>query len=386
MGLFEKIFPKPKVDKGAESFFRTLTAYTPVFNSFSGSIYESDLVRSAIHAKANHISKLMVTTSGSAKPKMQTKFKAGPNEFQTWGQFLYRLATVLEIQNTAFIVPILDEYGEIVGVWPALPTQCAVVQDRGVPFLRYTFGSGEVAAIELSMCGIMNKFQYKDDFFGESNAAIYPTMDLIGIQNQGISEAVTSSATYRFMAQVSNFTKPEDLAAERRRFNNENFAKEGGGLLLFPNTYANIQQIKTSPFVVDAAQMSAIKENVYTYFGVNEDVLQNKAFGDAWSAFYEGAIEPFAVQFSDVMTKMCFSQRERASGSAVAATANRLQYMSNKDKLEVSAQMADRGIMNRDEIRQIWNLPSLPNGEGEKYTIRGEYYLLGEEKEGDKNG
>ena len=47
--------------------------------------------------------------------------------------------------------------------------------------------------------------------------------------------------------------------------------------------------------------------------------------------------------------------------------------------------MADRGIMNRDEIREIWNLPPLPNGQGQAYTIRGEYYLLNEEGEKDGN-
>ncbi len=33
--------------------------------------------------------------------------------------------------------------------------------------------------------------------------------------------------------------------------------------------------------------------------------------------------------------------------------------------------------MNRDEIREIWNLPPIPNGMGQAYSIRGEYYLLG---------
>ena len=115
-------------------------------------------------------------------------------------------------------------------------------------------------------------------------------------------------------------------------------------------------------------------------------MLQNKAYGDKWNAFYEGAIEPFAIQFSDVSNKMIFTERERASGSFLMATANRLQYMSNTEKLNVSSQMADRGIMNRDEIREIWNLPPLPNGQGQAYTIRGEYYLLGSDGSVTKKG
>ena len=375
MGLFDKIFKKQSVPRGDEGFFKTLTAYMPIFTTWGGQIYESELVRSAINARATHISKLSIEINGSAKPKLQTKLRTGPNEWQTWGQFLYRLSTILDVNNTAFIVPVMDDYMYTSGIFPVLPTMCEILQFNGEPWLRYQFQSGEYASIEMKYCGIMTKFQYQDDFFGENNLALNPTMELINIQNQGIAEGVKSSATFRFMAKLNNFTKAEDLAKERKRFTRENLQGEGG-VLLFPNTYSDIQQIKSSPFVVDAEQMNTIRKNVFDYFGVNEDVLQNKTYGDAWSAFYEGAIEPFAIQFSDVVTKMLFTERERASGSFLMATANRLQYMSNAEKLNVSAQMADRGIMNRDEIRQIWNLPPLPDGQGQAYTIRGEYYLL----------
>ena len=356
----------------AEGFFRTLSAYTPVFTSFNGSIYESDLVRAAIHARATHISKLKVEYIGTANPRLRARLKAGPNEWQTWGQFLYRLSTILDVQNTAFIVPVLDEYDEMTGIYPVLPSRCSIEQYGGEPWLRYHFQNGQTAAIELSRCGVMTKFQYKDDFFGESNMALLPTMDLIAIQNQGIEEGVKSAATYRFMAVTSNFSKTEDLAKERKRFTKENLAGEGGGILLFPNTYKDIKQIDVKPWVVDSDQMKSIKDNVYTYFGVNDDILQNKAYGDAWSAFYEGAIEPFAIQFSDVVSKMTFSARERSFGAEIMATANRLQYMTNRDKLQVSAQMADRGLMSINEVREIWNLPAVPGGD--KRIIRGEYY------------
>jgi len=373
MGLFDKIFPKQTQNKPASALFQTLTAYQPTFTTWSGELYESELVRSAIDARARHCSKLTVEINGSAKPKLQTKLRQAPNSWQTWGQFLYRLETILCMQNTAFIVPVLDVFGDVQGVYPVLPSQCEIVDFRGEPFLRYRFSStGKNACIELSACGIMTRFQYKNDFFGENNRALDNTMQLISINNQGIKEAIKNSATYRFSARVGNFTKPEDLAKERKRFSEENLQSEGGGLLLFPNTYTDIKQLTATPFTVDTAQMTLIQTNVYNYFGVNEEVLQNKAYGDAWSAFYEGCIEEFAVQFSDVLTKMLFSQNELSRGAYVMATANRLQYMSNADKLNVSAQMADRGIMSINEIRQIWNLP--PVEDGDKRILRGEYY------------
>lgn len=386
MGLFEKIFKRPQPRGEPQGLFQTLTAYTPVFTTWGGQIYESELVRATINVRATHISKLRVQIQGSAKPRLQTKLRAGPNEWQTWGQFLYRLSTILDVNNTAFIVPVMDDYLEISGVFPVLPTQCQIVQYNNEPWLRYQFQTGQFASIEMRYCGIMTKFQYSDDFFGEGNSALRPTMELINIQNQGIGEAVKSAATFRFMAKMTNFVKPEDLAKERQRFTRENLQNGDGGVLLFPNTYSDIQQIKSAPFVVDAEQMKLIQTNVYNYFGVNEDVLQNKAYGDKWNAFYEGAIEPFSIQFSEILTKMIFTERERASGSFLMATANRLQYMSNAEKLNVSAQMADRGIMNRDEIREIWNLPPLPDGQGQAYTIRGEYYLLGTDGSVSKKG
>lgn len=384
MGLFEKLFgnrPKPKGD--FEGTFKMLNGYTPHFTSWSGGVYESELIRAAINARATHMSKLHVETVGAARPALQNKLKHGPNEFQTWSQFLYRLSTLLDVHNTAFIVPVFDEYGQPSGVYTPLPDHCEIVQYNGVPYLRYTFNWGEKASVELEYCGIMTKYQYRDDFFGESNRALFPTMELIHIQNQGIEEGVKSAASYRFMAQLANFSKAEDLAKERQRFTKENFARDakGGGLLLFPNTYQNIKQVDVKPWVVDSEQMRAIKENVYQYFGVNEDVITNKAYGDSWAAFYEGAIEPFAIQFSEVMTKMLFTFREQSQGSMVMATANRLQYMSNADKLQVSAQMADRGLMTRNEIREIWNLAPLPDPYGNQLPIRGEYYNVNEEND-----
>lgn len=379
MGLFDFIFGnRPKTDERKEETFKMLNGYTPRFTSYSGELYENDQVRAAINARATHVSKLKVELHGSARPALRAKMQHAPNQWQTWSQFLYRLSTLLDIYNTAFIVPVYDVYGEPSGIYAPLPKRCEVVQYNGVLYLRYEFTWGEHASIELDYCGIMTKFQHQNDFFGETNRALLPTMDLIAIQKQGIEEGVKSAATYRFMARVNNFTKEEDLAKERRRFTKENFSRDakGGGLLLFPNTYTDIKQVDVKPWVVDAEQKKQIDDNVNRYFGVNEDILTNKAYGDAWSAFYEGVVEAWAIQFSEVMTKMLYTLREQSAGNFVSATSNRLQYMSNADKLQVSAQMLDRGIFSLNDVREIWNLP--PVDGGDTRIIRGEYYSVDE--------
>lgn len=384
MGLFEKIFRPDKAKesqaalRNAEKTFQTLTAYRPTYTSWSGKIYESEIVRAAIDARARHISKLKIECVGTANPSLQSKLAQGPNQWQTWSQLLYRTSTILDCTNNAFLVPVFDDRMIITGIATVLPTSCSLMEYKGEPWLRYKFHNGDVGAVELRKCAILTKHQYERDFFGDSNKALHETMQLIHIQNEGIEEAVKNTSTFRFMAELSNFSDPDDVANERKRFTALNLSSESeaGGFLLFPNTYRNVKQIDVKPYTVDAGQMAAIRQNVFNYFGVNEEILQNKAYGDAWSAFYEGAVEPFAIQLSEVMSKMLFSEGERARGSHVIATSNRLQYLSNADKLNVSSELLDRGIFSINDVREIWNLAPVDGGDAR--IIRGEYYTTDE--------
>lgn len=381
MSLFDKIFRPAEAEKSndalreAQSLFQTLTAYQPVFTNWGGAIYESEIVRAAIDARARHISKLKVEVVGTANPQLQVKLRQGPNQWQTWSQFLYRVSTILDVNNTAFIVPVFDERMAITGMYPVLPTMCTLVEYNGEIWLRYQFSNGQTAAVEFRKCAILTKHQYRDDFFGASNYPLKETMQLIHIQNQGIEEGVKNAATFRFMAQLANFAKPEDLAKERARFTAENLSSESesGGFLLFPNTYKDIKQIDVKPYAIDAEQMKQIRENVFNYFGVNEDVLQNKAKGEELEAFFDGCIEPFAIQFSEAVTKALFSERERAQGSYLIANANRLQYMSVTQKVQMAKELGDRGAILIDEIRELFNYAPLPDGAGQVAPIRGEY-------------
>ena len=211
------------------------------------------------------------------------------------------------------------------------------------------------------------------------------------MQRQGTIEGIKNGATYRFMAQSDNWSTDEDLANEMERFNKFTFQnlKTAGGALLFPNTYKNIQQLKQEAYKIDADQQKLIQGNVYDYFGVNEDIIQNKAFGDSWLAFYEGAIEWLAIQLSDVISRMLFSERELQFGNKVFFTSNRLQYMSNADKMSAVSQLADRGLATRNELREILNLAPLPEPYGSQIPARGEYYDVAnppEDKQTDGGG
>lgn len=369
-GAFEKLFGN-KPQKQINNYFQMLDGYAPVFSTYDGGVYEMELTRACIHTFAAHASKLQPNVEGADIKKIARILNERPNIFMTSAQFLYKVATIYEAQNTCFIVPVLDRYDTLVGYYPVNPQQVEIVDVGGEPWIRYTFLNAQRAAMPLAQCGVVSKYLYKHDIVGEDNIALYPTMQLLSTQNQGIAEGIKNSASFRFMAKVSNFVKDEDLKKERKKWTEQNLGADSGGLALFPNTYNEIQQIQSTAKIVDPEQMKLIQERVYNYFGCNENVLQNKAVGDTWSAYYEGKIEPFAIQLSQAMTCMTYSHGELARDNAIVFSSNRLQYMSNADKLQVSSQLFDRGIMALNDIMDIWNLPHVDGGD--KRYIRREY-------------
>ena len=375
MGLFEKLFPKKYRNPLAMERWESLTAYSTAFRSWKGELYEFDQVRAAIDTLSRNTSKLRVEITGTAKGKMRTKLKNKPNPYQTWSQFWYRTRTIFEMQNNAVIVPILDDTDSVVGLFPVLPSLCEVVSYKGTEYLRYTFYGNQRAAIELDRCGIITKHQYKDDIFGEKNTALNGTLSLLDLNKQAIKAAVENSNSFKFMARMNNFAKDEDIRAERQRVREANIKDKDGFLVLFSNLVGDPKQINYSPYTIDEKEAKRIDENIEKYFGVSSEAIKNEITGDKAAAFYEGAVEPFAIQASEVITNMLFTAIEQSTGNAFVLTSNRIQFMTNADKLSFTTQMADRGLVSIDELRDIWNLAPLPNGLGKLMPRRGEYYF-----------
>ena len=355
-----------------DSYFKMLNGYSPTFTSFNGGVYEMDLTRVAINSFATHCSKLKPEIEGSAHKRLERVLQYKPNYFMDTVKFIKRLATILAVENTAFIVPIEDEAGNLCGWYPIRPQRCEVVEAAGQVYLRYLFANGEYGAIEFERVGIMTDFEYSDDLFGEDNTTLKPTMQLIHTQNEGIINAVKNSANIRFLAKVANMLKPEDIKKERERFTEDNLSADNkSGMIIYDNKFSDLKQVESKPYTPNALQMQQIQDSVCTHFGTSMDILQNKFDENTWNAYYEGKIEPFAIQLSLVMTNMTFTKREIAQGNAIVFSANRLQYASNATKLQVSTQLFDRALLCRNDVMDIWNMAHVEGGE--KYYIRKEY-------------
>ena len=379
MGMLEKIFGRREQPAGLKNAqtFRMLEGYTPAWTTWRGSVYESELIRASLDAWGRHAAKLKPNVRGSAQEALANRLKVRPNAFQEWTKFLYQTATVLGARNNAFIVKTRNDDGTPTGIINIVPEGWELVEYKNEPWIRFLLSNNKRRAERLAEVGILTRFQYKSELFGDNNEALRPVLDLISIQRQGITEAIKNGNSYRFWAKSDNWATDEDIGEEMARFNQFTFGskKTAGGVLLFPNTYDDIHEAKPGGYTVDKEQQEHIKSNVFDYFTVNEDILQNKAFGDAWLAFYEGFVEWFALQLGEACSGMIYTDRERAAyDNQVFFTSNRLQYMSNSDKLNAVSQLADRGLATRNELREILNMEPLPEEIGNQIPARGEYY------------
>ena len=395
MGLFDKIFPKKKYpsEQQLTGYFKTLTAYQPVYTSYEGGLYEMALTRAAISTFARHCSKLKLEVVGNIRHDLANTLQNKPNPFQTSSQFLARIATIYEIENNAFIVPLEDEFGRIVGFYPVLPSQVNVIDVNGVPYLQYSFSSGKKAAIEFEKAGLLVQHQYKNDFFGDANSPLYPTMQVAHTQNEGIINAIKNATTIRFLARLASVYSQKDISAERKRFSEENLQKNDTSVMIFDNKYADVKQIESFAQVVNPRQQEFIKESVFEYFGTNEKILTNTYSESEWNAYYEGKIESFAINISQVLSNMVFTPSQLNRKNMIVATTNRLQYAENGTKINIVTNLFDRGFITHNMGLEIFNMSPIPDGD--KYYIRREYTEVqnidldrtkNTSKEGENNG
>lgn len=373
MGLFSKLFGNSPGGKAKQdgTYYQTLTESCPNFAPFTGTVYEQELTRAAIDRFAMACSKLKPECSGDSKPQVTKMIRTRPNQQMTWSTFMARLATIYEVDCMAYIVPTFSkDMSRITGVFPLKCDYAEILEYAGEPWIRFTFPTGQDAAIELRYVGLLPRYPYASDYFSDPHC-INSTMDLIHAQKKALKQAIKNGAAVRWIGAVSGRVHEDDLKAKRKRFVEDNLGEDNeGGLLIYDGTFTNLKQVEPQSYVIDEKQMARIESNVFCYFGTNKEILTNSFNEEQWSAYYEGRVEPFAIYVGEALTNMLFTPIEQMHGNSVSFSSNRLQYATTASKNTIISSMVDRGVMSIEQARETLQLPSDEEG---TYVIRGEY-------------
>lgn len=373
-GLFKTIFggtPKTTMsDATSYNIYSLLNSFQSTFYSNTGNAWDMDVVRSAVDAYCRNFAKLKAkhTRAGkNGKSKIERLLNYRPNSQMEAYSFYYKVAANLKLTNNAFIYPEFSPSGELLNFWPLMSNKIGLLEKNGQLYLKFMFKTGKVKVVPYESIIHMRGQFFDHDIFGSKNTALLPALETAGAINNGVSNFAKMINSIRGILSAKVTSKDEDLAKARDKFVENNFkiSSNGSGIIVTDNKmdYTSINE-KSTP--ISADQLSYVKNAIYDYFGVNENIVQNKFDENQWNAFYEGAIEPVSIQMSQCFTNILFTENERNYGNEITFEANRLQYASNSTKINIVKELAPLGVLRKNAILEIFNMAPLPDEEGEK--------------------
>ena len=117
-----------------------------------------------------------------------------------------------------------------------------------------------------------------------------------------------------------------------------------------------------------------VNNNIYDYFGISENIIQNNFLPNQWNAFFEGVIEPIAIQMSEEFTNKIFNTNSIKRGHKIVFTANRLQYADINSKIKLLQVTLPYGLLTKDTALELLDLPTLRRrGRSKDITIIKQY-------------
>lgn len=348
---------------------RMLSGYNPIFTPWSGQPYESDVVRAAVDAIARNAAKLrpkhIRRVNGQIVPvggQIERVLAIRPNPYMNAYAFYYKLITTWAIDNDAFAYPHW-EGANLDSVWPINCTMAEFLEDASrTLYVRFSFADGGQVVLPYSDVIHLRRHFFRSDLLSEPNTPINATLSALHTVQEGLAQAVKTSAHLRGVLKFQGLLKESDIEANRKRFVEQYMTLQNSGGVAALDGKADYIELKNQPIVVNAAQWKELREAVFRYFGVSEAIVKGDYTEDQWNAFYESTIEPLAVQMSLECTSKLFTAREIGHGNEIIFEANRLQYASMKTKLDLR-QMVDRGALTPNEWREALNLAPIEGGD-----------------------
>jgi HK97 family phage portal protein len=367
--LFDRIFGRTQAPTAVHSL-RMMNQFNPTFTMMNDA-YDSDVVRAAVDAIARNAAKLKAKhirrVNGSVMPtnsNIEYILSVRPNPFMDGYSFMYKVVTQLYLQNNSYIFIDWSDNGEVKGFYPVNASQVEFVEAQGEVFVKFAFLGGQQVTLPYQQIIHLRRFFYKNDLYGENSArALMPTLELIHTTNEGLVNAVKSSASLRGLLKFSAMMRPEDMKKQRDAFVTDYLDISNNGGVAATDSKAEYVPLTSDPKMIDAKQMEIIEDKVFKYFNVNAAIVKSDYSEQQWNAFYESVIEPIAIQLSLEFTSKVFTEREQGWGNEIIFEANRLQYASSQTKIQIIQTLMDRGLMSLNEAREIFNLSAIDGGD-----------------------
>ena len=366
--LFSKIFGA-KEQKFYGTSLELLNGYDAHFTRFDQDLYKTSQIRMCIDAIARNGAKMnpkhirsndreYVQLNRNIARLLDTQ----PNEIDNAYSFYYKIISLLYLNNNAFVYIARDVDGVPVGLYPLCPRNYRLLEYKKDIYIEFWFDRKKYVASLKDDIIHLKRFYCENDVFGGSNEPIVRTMSIKHIMREGLVNAIRTTASIRGILKTTKaLLKPEDIKATRDQFVNDFIASGDGSGIGGLDATTDFQTVNLTPVTATESQIKEIDTEILNYFGLSQDILQSNYDEDKWNAFYQSVLEPLAVQMGLEFTIKLFTLTERFHGNKIVFEANRLEYASNKTKIDIARYLNNYLTIN--EVREIFNLSPLPDGD-----------------------
>lgn len=372
--MFSFIFgnKEPKVEKQTLSRLQVLNGFIPEFRVVSNYTYDSKTARECIDRIATHCAKLMPkhiknTISTQVNGEINRLLSTQPNPIMNTYDFIYKTISMLYTNSNAFVYIAKDERGFITGFYPVLASNYELLQDQNnVFYLQFNFMNGNTYTLPYLELIHLRLFYNDDDFFGSSNRILITDLETSQVASEGIKNAIKTSNNLKGILKYQGLLKPSDIKKSKEDFVKDFLSMENKSGIAALDGKAEFQEVNLNPIALDKDQLEQVNYNIFDYFGISESIVRNKYTAEEWNAFYEGVVEPRAIQMSYAFTNKIFSDKAIRDGNKIVFTTNRLQYASLNNKITLLKEAGALGLLTKDEAREIIDLHPLGGTEGSK--------------------
>lgn len=373
MGLLDKFFKRHEV-----TAVKMVTEQAGAFTTYCGDAYSNDIYRGAVDAIARNIGKLkgshVIRYADHDKVdgdcRLNRLLQVRPNPYMSAYDFLYKLATHYYLYNNAFALLCRGDNGGITGIYPITATHVDFMSDQqGGLYCKFFFRSGRQVIFPYGDVIHLRRDFNSDDLLGDDNGALFPALELAHTQNEGIITGIKSGAHIRGILKFTQIMSPSKLKEEKEAFISDYLQISNDGGIIALDQKAEYQPIESKPVMLTAEQTAAIQEKIYNYLGVTKEIVNSSYTEDTFAAFYESTVEPFAVALGLEFTAKVFTDREQAFGNSVIFESGRLQFSSNKTKVELIKELMPLGLLTINQALEILNMPGIADGDRRLQTL-----------------
>lgn len=348
------------------------------YRRFNGELLDIDTIVACIDALARNLAKMRLTAIRRDKNQISVTDKTSdvarvlenPNKYMTQYDFIYKVAAMYFTSNNVYIWPEYDEQGNLINLWPINYRSAKLYLKDGIEIIKFELTGNHSYTFPYSQVIHLRNHYITDEIYGDSNKAFMAIAELMDAQQQGIKGGIKNSALIRGLLKATQVMKEEDIQKARESFVKDNFKVQNNGGVIFMDGKFDYTPIKSEPYVVDAETMKLSREAAFSFFGVNEDFIQNNFTSEKYEAIYEGKLEPFAIMFTDALTKHLFTERMRSFGNQIEANMSKLKYQPLSQVTQMIGTTKELGLFTRDEYREMLGYEPLgPERGGDEIMI-----------------